>query len=97
LYPDTYKVHVDFKINEFVIKQLETFETKVYDKILQDLSIKEITNLINLASIVENEEKNINEKPTVAGILKKRLENSWQIGADITACYAYELISKECT
>jgi UPF0755 protein len=29
--------------------------------------------------------------------LKKRLENSWQIGADITACYAYELISKECT
>jgi cell division protein YceG involved in septum cleavage len=32
-----------------------------------------------LASIVEKEEKNINEKPIVAGILKKRFDNGWQI------------------
>ncbi|MDR1987863.1 MAG: hypothetical protein LBQ24_03770 [Candidatus Peribacteria bacterium] len=69
----------NFKINEFVIRQLETFETKVYDKILQNLSVNEINNLVNLASIVEKEEKNINEKPIVAGILKKRFDNGWQI------------------
>jgi cell division protein YceG involved in septum cleavage len=80
LYPDTYRINVNnFKINEFVIKQLETFETKVYDKILSDLNVKEITDLVTLASIVENEEKNLDEKPIVAGILKKRLDNNWQI------------------
>ncbi|MDR2411378.1 MAG: endolytic transglycosylase MltG [Candidatus Peribacteria bacterium] len=80
MYPDTYRINVnDFKINEFVIKQLETFETKVYDEILSNLNIKEITDLVTLASIVENEEKNLSEKPTVAGILKKRLDNNWQI------------------
>ncbi|MDR1945484.1 MAG: endolytic transglycosylase MltG, partial [Candidatus Peribacteria bacterium] len=69
LYPDTYRVNINnFKINEFVIKQLETFEIKVYNEILSDLSVKEITDLVNLASIVENEEKNLAEKSTVAGI-----------------------------
>jgi len=62
-----------FKINNFVIKQLETFEIKVYEKILKNLDTKTITDLVNLASIVEKEERNNNEKPTVAGILKKRL------------------------
>jgi UPF0755 protein len=45
---------------------------------------------------VEKEEKNTDEKPTVAWILKKRLNNNWQIWADITACYAYELTSQKC-
>jgi cell division protein YceG involved in septum cleavage len=33
-----------------------------------------IESIVNLASIVEKEEKNITEKPMVAGILKKRLK-----------------------
>jgi UPF0755 protein len=45
---------------------------------------------------VEKEEKNINEKPIVAGILKKRFDNGWQIWADITVCYPHELTSNEC-
>ncbi|MFK7779639.1 MAG: endolytic transglycosylase MltG [Candidatus Gracilibacteria bacterium] len=97
LYPDTYKIAIDnFKINTFVIKQLENFENRVYNTIMSDLDNKEIEKLINLASIVEKEEKNINEKSTVAGILKKRLENGWMIGADITVCYPHELTANEC-
>jgi cell division protein YceG involved in septum cleavage len=80
LYPDTYKVNINnFKINEFVIKQLETFETKVYNKILKSYDVDTITDVVNLASIVENEEQNPEEKATVAGILKKRLNSSWMI------------------
>ncbi|MDD3144962.1 MAG: endolytic transglycosylase MltG [Candidatus Gracilibacteria bacterium] len=97
LYPDTYNVDsVNFKINSFVIKQLETFETKVYNKILSELDNQTITDLINLASIVEKEERNNDEKPTVAGILKKRLNSNWMIGADITVCYPHKLTSEQC-
>lgn len=96
LYPDTYKVNTDFKINVFVIKQLETFETKVYNKILSNLDYETINDLVNLSSIVEKEERNPNEKSTVAWILKKRLNNWWMIWADITVCYPYRLTSEEC-
>ena len=97
LYPDTYKINAaKFKINELVIKQLENFEEKVYEKILINLNNEQINDLVNLASIVEKEEKNPNEKPTVAGILKKRLNNWWMIWADITVCYPHKLTSQEC-
>lgn len=97
LYPDTYTVNSNpFKINQFVIKQLENFEIKVYNKILKNLSNKEIEDLVNLSSIVEKEERNSNEKATVAWILKKRLDNWWMIWADITVCYPYKLTSEEC-
>ncbi len=97
LYPDTYSIDsANFKINKFVINQLETFEKKVYNKILGNLSNKKINELINLASIVEKEERNILEKPVVAWILKKRLNNNWKIWADITVCYPYKLTSEEC-
>ena len=108
LYPDTYKVKSEaFQVNEFVIQQLENFEKKVYSHLIQHPEIPEkslqnssheqsIYDLINLASIVEKEEKNPKEKATVAGILKKRLESGWKIGADITVCYPHELTSEEC-
>lgn len=104
LYPDTYNINSsNFKINEFVIQQLEAFENKVYIKLFLDKNWNlEYTNdiiesVINLASIVEKEEKNINEKSTVAGILKKRVKEYWNIWADITTCYPYKLTWKECS
>jgi UPF0755 protein len=102
LYPDTYKViSNNFKINVFVIKQLENFENKIYNKIFtenekQKYDNKTIEEVINLASIVEKEEKNLDEKATVAGILKKRLNEWWMIWADITVCYPHELTANAC-
>lgn len=104
LYPDTYKISpLNFKINNFVILQLNTFEQKVYNKLFIDEVTKKplysnaiIESVINLASIVEKEEKNKSEQKTVAGILKKRLKEFRHIWADITVCYHYRLTSKEC-
>ena len=98
LYPDTYSVknNENLKINALVIKQLETFENKVYKKLLQKYDNKKIEEIINLASIVEKEEKNLKAKPTVAWILKKRLNEWWMIWADITVCYPHKLTSEEC-
>jgi UPF0755 protein len=47
-----------------------------------------------LASVVEKEERNTKNKPTVAGIFINRLANGMRLDADITLCYglheAYE-------
>lgn len=104
LYPDTYKISpLNFKINNFVILQLNTFEQKIYNKLFIDEVTKEalysnviIESVVNLASIVEKEEKNKSEQKTVAGILKKRLKEFRHIWADITVCYHYRLTSKDC-
>lgn len=97
LYPDTYKINLaDFAINKLVIKQLDNFEEKVYNKILKGYDTETITDIVNLASIVEKEERNISEKSTVAWILKKRLNSWWMIWADITVCYPFKLTSEEC-
>ncbi|PZM82187.1 endolytic transglycosylase MltG [Candidatus Gracilibacteria bacterium] len=100
LYPDTYRIDSSsFKINNFVIMQLEEFEKKVYDKLFAGkYDNKTIYDVINLASIVEKEEGRIKEnQPVVAGILKKRLNAGWMIGADATVCYPYKLPTSECT
>lgn len=100
LYPDTYTIDPSqFAINKFVILQLETFEKKVYNKLFANkthISLENFQSVINLASIVEKEERNPKEKSTVAGILKKRLKEGWMIGADITVCYPYRLTSQQC-
>ena len=96
LYPDSYKIKYPVQINKLVIKQLDNFEQKVYNKILLNKNTLDILKIINLASIVEKEEKTNSEKPTVAGILKKRLENNWNIWADITVCYPHKLTANEC-
>jgi len=53
---------------------LENFTEKIYVPFLSGEDPDTVYNLINLASIVEKEERNPDEKSTVAGILKKR----WQ-------------------
>lgn len=97
LYPDTYRILANnFDIWTFVSRQLVNFENRVYNSILKNYDTKKIVEIVNLASIVEKEERNINEKPTVAWILKKRLNAWWMIWADITVCYAHKLTSDEC-
>jgi UPF0755 protein len=97
LYPDTHFVNPNnFLLENFINTLLKNFETKVYDKYLTWKSWKEVIETINMASIVEREERNINEKSVVTWILLKRLKEKWFIWADITACYAYSLTEGEC-
>ena len=68
LYPDTYIVDpANFKINNFVIMQLEQFETKVYNELFAGKYNNEtIYDVVNLASIVQKEESIDANKATVA-------------------------------
>jgi len=97
LYPDSYRLFKNkFNPEYLAIKMLDNFEAKVYDKILSTKSSTEVLEIVNLASILEKEEKSDSEKPTVAWILQKRYKQNWMIGADITVCYPHNLTSEAC-
>jgi len=81
LYPDTYFVHEDFTPGDLILLQLANYEKKIRP-LFEKYTEEEAYNLLILASIVEKEERNPKEKPKVAGILKKRWESGWMIGAD---------------
>jgi len=97
LYPDTYFIDLNtFSVEQTVSRQLDTFEKKVFKTLLSNKSQNEIYEIIKISSIVEKEEKNKLEQPTVAWILIKRYKENWMIWADITACYPYEYTENEC-
>jgi UPF0755 protein len=97
LYPDTYNINpTSFTLDGVIYNMLKNFQDKVVSQLKTKYSSEKLLEIITLASIVEKEEKNSSEKPTVAGILKKRLKENWMIGADATVCYPHKLTSEEC-
>lgn len=95
LYPDTYNVDKNKPlIPQLVSKQLQTFNTRVRKKISNP---KDFYKTLILASVLEKEERNTNNKATVAGIFLKRLEIWMKIDADITLCYGLKTSYTNCT
>lgn len=80
LFPDTYYFAKDANIKD-IISTL----TNNYSKKTSSLNLT--PNDIILASIVERETLTSAEKPVVAGILKKRLEQGWALEVDATIQY----------
>jgi len=78
LFPDTYFIKEDITAQELVDLMQANFAKKV-GKVDEQTLI--------LASLVERETKGDEEKPVVAGILKKRLENGWPLELDATVQY----------
>jgi len=89
LYPDTYFVdEVEFSNEDLIEKMLKNFEAKfkTVEGLInaQDKSLHEI---ITMASILQKEVRTPQDFNIVSGILWKRLDSNWQIGADATIIY----------
>lgn len=90
LYPDTYYVNPDNYSDEaFIDRLIETFKNKLTaeDWKAVNASKRKFPDIIKMASIVEREERNDEERPVVAGILWKRLDAHIGLGADATLLY----------
>lgn len=87
LYPDTYFLNPDgFKPDDLIYLALDNFEKK-FSPLQKQLKRHSVHEIIIMASIIENEVKSTSDRKTVSGILWKRLENSWPLGADATILY----------
>lgn len=90
MFPDTYLIPVNASEEKIVSILRENFDKKVDTSIREKAKKNGLTldKLINLASIVERESNNKEDRPVVAGILLKRLRQGWRLEADATIQYA---------
>jgi UPF0755 protein len=91
LYPDTYFVDPNaYSDQSFIQRLLTTFESKLSNEDWEaiETSDRTLEEVIIMASIVEREERNPDEMPTVAGVLWSRYDSDHWIGADATVLYA---------
>lgn len=90
LFPDTYIFLKSVQAQNVVQKMRTTFEKKVDSQMREDLQKegKSLNQSIITASLVERETKGVEEKPTVAGIIYKRLKTGWPLQIDATLQYA---------
>ena len=90
IYTDTYFLDpTDFKPHKLIYLALDNFEQKTKD-LLPQLKKHSVHQIITMASIIENEVFGSDNRKLVSGILLKRFENGWPLGADITLLYGLE-------
>ncbi|MBU0667942.1 endolytic transglycosylase MltG, partial [Patescibacteria group bacterium] len=87
LFPDTYFIDpLNFYSENLIQLMLENFERKIGEDLKKEAT-RSISDIVTMASIVEKEVRTKKDIPIVAGILWKRLDNSWLLGADATILY----------
>ncbi len=86
LFPDTYYANAsNFSEQNFISLLLNTFENKALPVIQS--SSRPVAEIINVAAMVEKEANRDADRPIVAGIIWKRLDEGWLLGIDATLLY----------
>lgn len=88
LYPETYRVEPDrFDPARFIERQLQMFNDRFLSKHPEGFGERSLQDIVVMASMLEREEPRVDQRPIVAGILWKRLDNNWKLGVDATSRY----------
>ena len=88
LYPDTYAFKKDASIKEIVEKLLTGMANKLaQSRSLIDNSKYSVHEILTMASIVELEGANSNDRNGVAGVFYNRLNKGMSLGSDVTTYY----------
>lgn len=85
LFPDTYFFRINSSVGDVLKKFLDNFQIKAWPLLADNRQWRE--RLI-LASILEKEVADFNDRRLVAGILLKRLQNDWPLQVDASIAYA---------
>lgn len=89
LYPDTYEFKKNSKLEEIIEKMLDNMDSKLINyKDEIKLSSYSIHQILTLASIVELEGVNKEDRSMVAGVFYNRLKSGMSLGSDVTTYYA---------
>jgi len=89
-FPDTYFVSTtDFSSENLLRRAFKNFNQKFTGEFQEQLKKpgRTLDQIVTMASIVEKEVATDKDYPVVAGILWKRFDNNWPLGADATLLY----------
>lgn len=90
LFPDTYFINRStFSLNSFVIRLIKTMSNNITDDMRQTYKAanRDLYEILNMASIIEREVRTKDDIALVSGILWKRYDSNWTLGADATILY----------
>lgn len=89
LFPDTYRVYVDASVEDIVRKMLQNFDRKLTPELRDEIakSGRSLHQIITVASLVEAEISNHDDRPTAAGVLWKRRDRGMLLQVDATVNY----------
>jgi UPF0755 protein len=99
LFPDKYLIPLKTNDDQVLSIFKANFDKK-FNKNSQEEAVKEnltVEQVITMASIVERETKNTDERPIIAGILLRRLREGMLLGVDATVQYALGYFQEEKT
>lgn len=92
LFPDTYEVFPEDKLEDILKKMRENFEAKITEELRNEIERqgKTLEDIIIMASILEKEVQTLEDKKTVAGVLWKRMDSGMLLQVDaIRWTYTY--------
>ena len=93
LYPETYMLNPDkFTAQQFIQRQLNMLDEVFYTPHKSEIEASKRSwhEIVIMASMLEREEPKPEQRPMVAGILWKRIDNKWNLGVDATSRYTLE-------
>ena len=90
LFPDTYQIDKDSSIEDIFKLMLDNMDNKLSDY-KNALKEKNIHDIITMASIVEKEASNSDDRAGVAGVFYNRLDSGMSLGSDVTTYYGLKL------
>ena len=92
LFPDTYEVNINGEVTDIFDAMLNNMEKKLEPYKDQILNSKySVHEILTLASIVEMEAANSDDRAGVAGVFINRLNNGWSLGSDVTTYYGIKV------
>ncbi|MEN0066063.1 MAG: endolytic transglycosylase MltG [Myxococcota bacterium] len=90
LWPETYRVNADrFDAERFVERQLAMFKQNFLDD-HPELRGERLQEVVVMASMIEQEERNFDNRPFISGILWNRIKKPMPLGVDATSRYTLE-------
>lgn len=92
LFPNTYEIYKDASVEEVITKMLD--ETlRQLNKIKEEIedSNYSVHELLTLASIVELESNNKNDRDDISGVFTNRLNDGWALESCVSTFYAFDI------
>lgn len=91
LFPDTYEFYVNMQPASAINKFLETFHYVFNDDLQVQLenSGMEIRDIVTIASMIEKEAANDEERPLIASVIMNRMNTGMPLGIDATILYVH--------
>ena len=91
LFPDTYEFYVGMQPSSAINKFLENFHYRMTAELLARMEERgqNIHEVITIASMIEKEAANDNERAAIASVIYNRLRAGMPLGIDATTLYRY--------